>query len=156
MSTHKHDKAEQIFPQVPIDRVVGPLQRFMRVESTSGIVLFLAAVGAIICANSPWGELYQHLWHTPLGVVIGSFKLEMSLHHWINDGLMTLFFFVVGLELKGELTHGELRDPKAASLPIMAAVGGMLAPALIYLGFSSHQKPLMDGVFQPLPILPLW
>jgi len=127
-----NDNKEELFPQVPIDRVVAPIQRFMHVETTSGIVLFLAAIAAIIAANSPLAEAYNHLWHTVVGFSFGSFKLEMSLHHWINDGLMTLFFFVVGLELKGELTYGELKDPKAASLPILAAAGGMLFPAVIY------------------------
>lgn len=130
------ENAASLFPQVPIDRLVAPVQRFMHVETTSGIVLFLAAIAAIVCANSPWGEAYSHLWHTPIGIAFGSFKLEMSLHHWINDGLMTLFFFVVGMELKGELIYGELKDPKAASLPILAAAGGMLFPALIYSFFS--------------------
>lgn len=138
--SHKHPSHSDLFPQVPIDRVVAPIRRFMHVEMTSGIFLFVAALAAIIAANSSLAEYYHHLWETPVGFSFGSFSLEMTLHHWINDGLMTLFFFVVGLELKGELTYGELRDPKAASLPILAAMGGMLFPALIYLAISAPES----------------
>lgn len=128
-----HNKTtEELFPHGPIDRLVAPMQRFMHVETTSGIVLFLAAVAAIIAANSPLAPSYRHLWETALQFSAGSFVFHMTLHEFINDGLMTLFFFVVGLELKGELIYGELKDPKAASLPILAAAGGMLFPALIY------------------------
>lgn len=127
-----HNNKEDLFPQVPIDRIVAPVQRFMHVETTSGIVLFLAAVAAIIAANSPLAEAYHHLWETMVSFQFGTFQFGMNLHEVINDGFMTLFFFVVGLELKGELSYGELKDPKAASLPILAAAGGMLFPAIIY------------------------
>ncbi|MEA3292475.1 MAG: Na+/H+ antiporter NhaA, partial [Pseudomonadota bacterium] len=89
-------------------------------------------VVALWLANGPLAETYQHIVHTEIGFIIGEFGLKMSLHHWVNDGLMALFFFVVGLELKREILVGELRDPRQAVMPIMAALGGMLVPALIY------------------------
>jgi NhaA family Na+:H+ antiporter len=95
-----------------------------------------AAVLAIVVANSPLAETYRHFIDLPLGVSAGGWALEKSLHHWVNDGLMALFFFVVGMELKREMLVGELSDMRQAALPIVAAVGGMVAPALIYLAFN--------------------
>jgi len=98
-------------------------------------VLLAAAVIALVWANAPFGESYDHFWETHLSLSIGSFHIEESLHDLVNDGLMAIFFFVVGLEIKRELVLGELRDPKAAALPAFAALGGMIVPALIYLVF---------------------
>ncbi|WP_437640525.1 Na+/H+ antiporter NhaA [Sorangium sp. So ce854] len=118
-------------------RVLGPLERFLHVQAASGIVLLIAAVVALAWANSPWGDAYDHLWHVPLTIGVGSFVFTQSLHFWINEGLMTIFFFVVGLEIRREMYEGELSDLKRAALPIAAAVGGMVAPALLYLSFNA-------------------
>jgi len=116
--------------------LVKPLHSFISKSTTGGIVLFVAALIAIFFANSPWAEQYEHFWHYPIGISVGAYSLNMTLHHWINDGLMAVFFFVVGLELKRELTNGELASPKKAMLPIIAAIGGMIFPALIYTFFN--------------------
>lgn len=116
--------------------VIQPVSQFISKSTTGGIVLFVAALVAIFFANSPWAEDYAHFWHQHVVIAFGDYKLDMTLHHWINDGLMAIFFFVVGLELKRELTNGELASPKKAALPIIAAIGGMAFPALIYLFFN--------------------
>lgn len=116
-----------------------PLQRFAATETASGTLLGLMALLALAWANSPWHEAYTSLWHTELGLEVGAFSLHLSLHEWINDGAMALFFFVVGMEIKRELVHGELRNPRAAALPVIAALGGMIAPALIYTAFNAGQ-----------------
>jgi Na+:H+ antiporter, NhaA family len=117
----------------PVDRLLGPLQRFLRLEAASGVLLLGAAVFAFAWANSPWRASYDAFWSTPLGVRAGPFGLEQSFLLWVNDGLMAVFFFVVGLEIKRELTAGELRDPRRAALPLLCALGGMLVPALVYI-----------------------
>jgi len=114
------------------DRLLTPLEEFIHRQTTSGILLMMTAVAALLIANSPAAEPYFHLLHAEVVVGSGAWTLKMSLHHWINDGLMALFFLVVGLELKRELLVGELSDPRQALLPIMAAIGGMLVPALLY------------------------
>lgn len=116
--------------------VVQPINRFISKSTTGGIVLFIAALIAIFFANSPWADDYAGFWQQYVGISFGEYELNMSLSHWINDGLMAIFFFVVGLELKRELTNGELASPKKAALPIIAAIGGMAFPAMIYLFFS--------------------
>lgn len=118
------------------DKVLTPLEDFIHRQTTSAILLMLCAVVALYLANSRWNEVYHHLIETPFTIGFPDYFLSMSLHHWINDGLMAIFFFVVGLELKREILVGELADPKQALLPIIAAVGGMLIPALIYIGFN--------------------
>jgi NhaA family Na+:H+ antiporter len=120
-------------PTEPIDRLMAPFERFLHVEAAGGIVLLACTVIALVVANSSLGDAYHQWWHTPVGVEFGAFQLRKSLDHWVNDGLMTLFFFVVGLEVKRELVVGELRDPRAAVLPIVGAIGGMVGPAAIYL-----------------------
>jgi NhaA family Na+:H+ antiporter len=121
------------FPDEPIDRVIDPLKRFLHIESASGIVLLAAAIAALVLANSRFAGPFLSLWETRAGLGIGSFSLDMSLQHWINDGLMTIFFFLVGLEVKRELVVGELRDIRNAALPVAAALGGMVVPAGFYL-----------------------
>ncbi|MBW8687238.1 Na+/H+ antiporter NhaA [Chitinophaga rhizophila] len=116
----------------PIDRLLKPIHRFIHQEFTGGIVLFLAVIAAIIWANSAWHDSYHHLWETKLAVSFSDKALDVPLHIWINDGLMALFFFVIGLELKREFMAGELSSMKKASLPMVAALGGMLVPAAIY------------------------
>jgi NhaA family Na+:H+ antiporter len=114
--------------------------RFLHVEAASGAVLLAATAAALAAANSPWAESFHHFWATPVGFEAGGFRLRMSLEHWINDGLMAVFFFVVGLEVKRELVLGELREPRKAALPIVAALGGMIVPAGIYLSLQ-HGQP---------------
>jgi NhaA family Na+:H+ antiporter len=110
-----------------------PLDRFLRIEAASGILLLVAAAVALGWANSPWAPSYVALWHTPVGLRVGSFAFERSVEWVINDGLMVIFFFVVGLEIRREIHHGELSEWKRAALPAAAALGGMLAPAGLYL-----------------------
>ncbi len=118
------------------DRILTPFEEFIHRQTTSGLLLMGAAVLALVLANGPLASAYEHLVHTLIGLNIGSWTLEMSLHHWINDGLMALFFFVVGLELKREILVGELAKLRNAVLPIGAAVGGMVVPALIYFAIN--------------------
>jgi len=129
------DHAEQPagFPKEPIDAIIDPLRNFLHIESASGIVLLVAALTALILANSPLGEGFLAFWKKPLGFTIGTTQISHSLRHWINDGLMAVFFFVIGLEVKRELVLGELQDMRQAALPIAAAIGGMVVPAGIYL-----------------------
>ncbi len=116
-----------------------PLEKFLRIQAASGVVLIVAAVAALAWANSPWGDSYTHLWETPLGLRVGPFAFERPLHWVINDGLMVIFFFVVGLEIRREMHHGELSDLRRATLPLVAALGGMAAPALVYLAVAGAQ-----------------
>ena len=116
--------------------IIKPVNQFISKSTTGGIILFIAAIIAIFFANSPWATDYHSIWQHKIGISLENLELKMSLHHWINDGLMAIFFFVVGLELKRELSNGELASPKKAALPIIAAIGGMLFPALIYLFFN--------------------
>ncbi len=124
---------DNTLPRAPIQVITEPLSRFLHVEVASGVVLLLCAAVALIAANSAWSESYLAFWKMPLGFSIGDFSVVHSLKHWINDGLMALFFFVVGLEVKRELVLGELRDLRRATLPVSAALGGMIVPAAIYL-----------------------
>ena len=131
-------------PARPIGRLTGPISRFMHVEAASGIVLLGATIVALILANAPWSAAFLSVWETELAFSIGSLEVSHSLRHWVNDGLMGVFFFVIGLEIKRELVTGELRDPRSAALPIFAAVGGMLVPAAIYLLLQAG-KPGVHG-----------
>jgi NhaA family Na+:H+ antiporter len=115
-----------------IDKILAPVNRFIHLEYTSGIVLLISVVIAIIWANSPYHDFYEHLWHINFSIGFDNFILSHPLHIWINDGLMAIFFFVIGLELKREFMEGELSSLQKASLPMTAALGGMLVPALIY------------------------
>ncbi len=124
--------------QSPIDKVVSPIQRFIQQEKSGGIVLGISVVLALILANSSLSDFYHHVLEHKFGFVWdGITYFEYNLHHWINDGLMAIFFFVVGLELKREIVGGELSNPRKAMLPIGAAIGGMLVPALIYFSLNS-------------------
>ena len=117
-------------------RVLSPFEEFIHRQTTSGLLLLSCAIIALFLANGFLAEAYQHLIHTPVKVSIDAWSIDMSLHHWVNDGLMALFFFVVGLELKREIMVGELSDIRQAALPIIAAIGGMMVPALIYFAFN--------------------
>lgn len=116
-----------------LERIVAPFQRFIHLEYTSGIVLLFSVIAALIWANSAYADAYHHLWHTEFSIGTESFNLNYPLHIWINDGLMAVFFFLIGLELKREFIEGELSSFKKAILPMSAALGGMIVPALIYL-----------------------
>lgn len=121
----------------PIDKIlIIPITKFISNSTTSGILLFASAVIALILANSPLQEAYHHFWEQTFTIGFDQFIVSKSLHHWINDGLMSIFFFVVGLELKREIMGGELSRPKDAILPVFAGFGGMLVPAGIYLLFN--------------------
>ncbi len=116
-------------------RFIRPVIEFTRVEAAGGIVLLVAAAIAVIWANSPWSEAYFDLFNAHIGFSFGAIHLDESLKHFINDGLMVVFFFVVGLEIKRELVVGELNSLKKASMPVIAALGGMVVPALIFVAF---------------------
>jgi NhaA family Na+:H+ antiporter len=123
--------------QPPVERIVRPFQDFAHKQSSGGILLIIATAVALVWANSPWGEGYAALWHTKLTVGVGDFSISKDLTHWINDGLMAVFFFVVGLEIKREVLVGELSSVRNAALPVAAAVGGALVPALIYAAINA-------------------
>ena len=118
--------------KTPIEKLTDPIQEFLHQEASGGILLIIATIIALAWANSPFADSYHHLWHTYLTISLGGLALNYSIHHWINDGLMVIFFFVVGLEIKRVLLVGELSSVKKAALPIAAALGGMIFPALIY------------------------
>lgn len=122
----------EVIPKSPFEKIIAPVSRFIHLEYTGGIVLFLSVLVAIIWANSPFHESYHHLWDIKFSIGFDEYVLNKPLHIWINDGLMALFFFVIGLELKREFMEGELSTLKKASLPMMAALGGMLVPAAIF------------------------
>jgi Na+:H+ antiporter, NhaA family len=121
----------------PVERIVRPFQDFAHKQSSGGILLIAATVVALAWANSPWGESYVGLWHTKLTVGLGEFSLSKDLTHWINDGLMAVFFLVVGLEIKREVLVGELSSVRRAALPVAAALGGAVVPALIYVAINA-------------------
>ncbi|HKA84185.1 MAG TPA: Na+/H+ antiporter NhaA [Acidimicrobiales bacterium] len=125
-------------------RLIRPLVDFIHTEAAGGLALVVAAIAALAWANSPWQASYDDVWTTRLAVTLGDWRLDLELREWLNEGLMVLFFFVVGLEIKRELVEGELRDPRRALLPVCAALGGMLAPALIYAAFNAGGAGL-DG-----------
>jgi NhaA family Na+:H+ antiporter len=127
-----HLSAPIPLPQTPIQRILSPFARFFRLESAGGIVLIACTLVAVAWANSPWADAYHHLWETKLGVSLGPWAVSHTVHHWINDGLMAVFFFLVGLEIKREGSIGELASVRRAALPAAAAVGGMVVPALLY------------------------
>lgn len=116
--------------------LASPIQRILQIEAASGVLLLIATAVALAWANV-WPGSYADLWQTPLGGRIGPWAYEQPLHFWVNDGLMTIFFFVVGLEIRREIFEGELETFKKASLPLAAAVGGMLIPALIFVAFNA-------------------
>ncbi|HEX6946308.1 MAG TPA: Na+/H+ antiporter NhaA, partial [Acidimicrobiia bacterium] len=111
---------------------IRPFVKFSQMEASSGIAILVAALAALVLANSPWSDTYFALLEEQLRIELFGFRFEHDVLHLINDGLMTIFFFVVGLEIKRELVRGELRDRRTASLPILAALGGMAVPALLY------------------------
>ena len=131
--------------RVRVGRLLKPLQEFLRLETSAGYVLIAATVAAMIVANSPLASRYHTLLEFPLKIGIGTFAINKTSVHWIDDGLMVLFFFVIGLELKRELLEGHLASLRRASLPAFAAAGGMLGPAIIYFVFNRHDPVAMHG-----------
>jgi len=119
------------------DRALATLERFLHIEAVSGIILLLAAAAALAWANSPWATSYDAVWHTSITFGVGGLIATQTLHFWINDGLMTVFFLVVGMEIRREIHEGALSDLRQAALPIGAALGGVGIPALIYLAFNA-------------------
>ncbi len=138
--THRPTRPDGGPAEPIITRLAEPFARFFKVEAAGGIVLLCCALIALGLANSPWAASFASLWQIPVGLTIGGFTLELSLLHWINDGAMTIFFFVVGIEIKRELVHGELRELRNAVLPVVAALGGMLVPAAIFLLFQHGES----------------
>ncbi|MCY3006883.1 MAG: Na+/H+ antiporter NhaA [Planctomycetota bacterium] len=138
-----HQPIRESTDKIPVPRVAKwlvPVKRFMHIEATSGVVLMLSTMIALIIANSPWDAAFEKFWHTHVAFEFGKLKIDGHLGHLIvNDILMTIFFFVVGLEVKREVVTGELRDPRKALLPIVGALGGVVTPALIYLALQFGQ-----------------
>jgi NhaA family Na+:H+ antiporter len=114
-----------------------PIESFLHVEASSGILLLVAAAVALVWANSGWRASYEHLWHTPLSIRLGQWSMDQDLHFWINDLLMTVFFLLAGLEIKRELVSGALSDARRAALPLAAALGGMLVPAVLFIALNA-------------------
>lgn len=123
-------------------RFLTPFEQFIHRQTTSGILLMVSTLIALALANSAFSPQYAHVSHLPIGLTVGSWSINYSLLHWINDGLMALFFFVVGLELKREILVGELASLRRAALPVIAAIGGMIVPALIYINFNPSGSEL--------------
>jgi NhaA family Na+:H+ antiporter len=128
------------FPSRRIEQLTRPFVHFMHVESAGGIVLLACTALALILANSPWAEAYHHFWEIPVSVGVGEYRLSHSLEYWINDALMVVFFFVIGLEIKREMVTGELSHRKQLVLPVAAALGGVVVPVLIYLSRQLGQE----------------
>jgi Na+:H+ antiporter, NhaA family len=122
--------------RLPRPAITVPLRRFLATEVGSGALLIAATALALLWANSPWGDSYERLWATEAGVRVGDLELVLDLRHWVDDGLMALFFLVVGLEVTREVAIGELRDRSTIGVPVLAALGGMVLPAAIYLGIN--------------------
>ncbi len=118
-------------------KVATPFEHFIHAQTTTGMILMFMTILALILANSPLTESYAHFFHTKVDLNVGSWELSHTIHHWINDGLMAIFFFIIGLEIKREVLVGELSNMKVAILPILSAIGGMVFPALIYLSITS-------------------
>lgn len=133
------DNSLSRLPKARVDWLTKPVSRFVHFETAGGAVLLLFAAAAFILSNSPWASHLNGVWEIPVGVRFGNWQFVHSLRDWINDGLMTLFFFLVSLELKRELVLGELRKPRAAALSIAAALGGMAVPAALYVLIQSGQ-----------------
>ena len=131
--TPEGSRPKDLLPREPVHRLTEPLERFLHIQTASGVVLLAAAAVAVVAANSPFSQQYLDFWKIKVGFSFGEFEFRHTLKHLINDALMTVFFFVVGLEVKRELVLGELRDLRQAVLPVAAAIGGMVAPAAIYL-----------------------
>ena len=126
-------------------RYIGrPIHHFAAIEAAGGVFMLIATVAALVWVNSPWQDSYYDFWHTHISFSVGDYHFEQDLEHIVQDGLMAVFFFVVGLEIKRELVNGQLRDPRFAALPAVAALGGMVVPAVVYFAFNAG-GPGQDG-----------
>lgn len=130
-------EAKQSVTSRPVEKILSPFEDFTKQNASGGIVLLVCTALALLVANSPYGDQYSAFWETPILIGFGQHLLEKSLLHWINDGLMSVFFFVIGLEIKREVLVEELSEPRQAILPIVAAVGGMVATACLFFFFNS-------------------
>jgi NhaA family Na+:H+ antiporter len=139
----------RLLPGRPIERLTSPFERFLRIESASGVVLIVCTLVALAAANSEFADAYRSLWGQRLSIALGPWKLDYPLWYWVNDALMTLFFFVIGLEIKRELISGELSEPSRVMVPIAAAVGGATVPLLIFLALQ-HGEPGQRGWAVPM------
>ncbi|MCW5803213.1 MAG: Na+/H+ antiporter NhaA [Deltaproteobacteria bacterium] len=139
MSDHDHPPETWAPVRRAAAAIASPIQQVLAVEATSGIVLLVATVAALVWANAAPAS-YEALWHTPIGAHVGPWAFERPLHFWVNDGLMTVFFFVVGLEIRREIYEGELATARQAALPLAAALGGMVAPALIFTALNAGRE----------------
>ncbi len=133
----------------PIDVLLAPFLRFIRIEASGGILLLICTIAALIWANSAYADSYAHFWHLYIGLIFDKQPHELSLAHFVNDGLMAIFFFVVGLEIKREFLAGELASMRKAAVPIAAAAGGMIFPALVYVALNRN-GPGIDGWAIPM------
>src|SRR5580658_3513438 len=138
--TMPRDTASARIATQPIDALTSPFVRFAKMEAAGGILLLASTIAALVWANSRWEQSYQAIWHAQESIGFGRFFLSESRHEWINDGLMSVFFFLVGLEIKRELLIGELSSFKRAAFPFVAALGGCLLPAALYIAINK------DGV----------
>ncbi|HET7533883.1 MAG TPA: Na+/H+ antiporter NhaA [Nocardioidaceae bacterium] len=126
-------------------RVVRPIQKLMEIETSSAVAILIATIAALVIANTGLFDAYEHFWESEVALAVGGTEIiHLTMHEIVNDGLMTLFFLLVSLEIKRELIFGELRDPRAAALPIVAAIGGMVVPAGIYAAFNAG-GPYLSG-----------
>lgn len=132
-------------PQTPVRRILEPVERFLHIEASSGIVLIVAAAVALLWANIPVALSYDAFWHTPITLGFGRWVSTQTIHFWVNEGLMTVFFLVVGLEIRRELRDGALASWRHASLPLVAAAGGVILPALVYLATTVAAPELRNG-----------
>lgn len=139
MSDHRH--ARTVADQRPDRRLLSPLRDFLAAEAAGSVLLALGAAAALVWANSPWSTSYADLWDAVGVIGVGGHELRLDLRQWIDDGAMSIFFLVVGLEIKRETTSGHLATRRAALLPVVAALGGMITPALVYLAIAGSDAP---------------
>ena len=125
----------------PLVRMLSPLRDFLATESAGALLIAAGAVAALAWANSPWSGSYESFWSSRISIGVAGHTLDLDLRHWLNDGLMTFFFLVVGLEIKREVVDGHLTNKRAAALPMVAALGGMVVPALVYLAIAGGTAP---------------
>lgn len=137
------------------ERFLRPAQEFVQTEAAGGVVLLGATLAALLWANSPWRDSYFDLWHARISLDAAVVSIDDTLGHLINDGLMTVFFFVVGLEIKREVLHGELASPRKAALPVAAAMGGLIVPALIFAVWNGRAIPMASDLAFALGALAL-
>lgn len=130
-------------------KLLRPAQEFIRTETGAGLLLLAMVPIALFWANGPFADTYEKFWHLNAAIGIGGHNLSLDLRHWVNEGLMAIFFFVVGLEIKRELTTGDLSDRRKAGTPVLAALGGMIVPAVLYVVFN-HQQPQASGWAIPM------